>query len=208
MARYTGPVCRLCRRAGEKLFLKGERCYTPKCAVERRRRPPGAHMQSRRRLSNYGIQLREKRKTRVIYGVLERQFRGYYKEARSNPNATGFVLMQLLERRLDNVVYRLDFAESRSQARQMVMHGHFVVNGKKVDIPSFRVTAGDEISWKPSSLDSDSVKTLLGGIPRKAVPNWLSLEIGTSEGKIIRLPEAEEIDTNVEPRMIVEFYSK
>ena len=165
-------------------------------------------MQSRRRLSNYGIQLREKRKTRVIYGVLERQFRGYYKEARSNPNATGFVLMQLLERRLDNVVYRLDFAESRSQARQMVMHGHFVVNGKKVDIPSFRVTAGDEISWKPSSLDSDSVKTLLGGIPRKAVPNWLSLEIGTSEGKIIRLPEAEEIDTNVEPRMIVEFYSK
>ena len=165
-------------------------------------------MQSRRRLSDYGIQLREKRKARIIYGVLERQFRGYYQEARSNPNATGFVLMQLLERRLDNVVYRLDFAESRSQARQMVMHGHFVVNGTKVDIPSFRVKAGDEIAWKPSSLDRDSVKTLLQGIPRKAVPGWLNLEIGTSEGKIIRLPEAEEIDTNVEPRMIVEFYSK
>ncbi|MBI4340292.1 MAG: 30S ribosomal protein S4 [Chloroflexi bacterium] len=209
MARYTGPACRLCRRAGEKLFLKGERCFTAKCAIERRRRAPGATGQSRsRRLSDYGVQLREKRKARVVYGVLERQFRRYYQVARKNPQATGLVLMQHLERRLDNVVYRLDFAESRAQARQMVSHGHFNVNGRKVDIASYSVKPGDTIAWKPPSLDSEFARTLIAAMPRKSLPGWLSLDTATMTGAIVRLPQAEDLETTIQSRLIVEFYSK
>lgn len=166
------------------------------------------HLQSRRRLSDYGVQLREKRKARVVYGVLERQFRRYFQEARRNPQATGFVLVQLLERRLDNVMYRLDLAESRSQARQMILHGHLAVNGRKVDVPSFRVEPGDEIGWRQASLESDFAKLLLEGMPRKALPSWLSLDTETVTGKVLRLPEAEDVDTTVDSRLIVEFYSK
>ncbi|MBI4198767.1 MAG: 30S ribosomal protein S4 [Chloroflexi bacterium] len=209
MARYTGPVCRLCRRAGEKLFLKGERCFTAKCAIEKRRRAPGATAQARsRRLSDYGVQLKEKRKARVIYGVLERQFRRYYQVARKNPQATGLVLMQHLERRMDNVVYRLDFAESRSQGRQMVMHGHFTVNDRRMDIPSYQVNEGDVISWKPTSQDSRFVKALVLAMPRKPVPGWLSLDAANLKGAVVRIPGADDLDRNIEPRLIVEFYSK
>lgn len=209
MARYTGPVCRLCRRASEKLFLKGERCYTAKCAIEKRRRAPGANAAvNRRRLSDYGVQLKEKRKARVMYGVLERQFRRYYQVARKNPQATGLVLMQHLERRLDNVVYRLDFSESRSQGRQMVMHGHFQVNGKKVDVPSFQVKEGDVIAWKPTSRENAFVKALAQSLPRKPIQPWLNLDAANLQGTVIRIPKAEDMDSNIEPRLIVEFYSK
>ncbi len=208
MARYTGPVCRLCRRAGDKLFLKGERCLTPRCAVERRRRPPGVHLQSRRRLSDYGIQLREKRKARVVYGVLERQFRKYFESAQRNPGATGQMLIQFLERRLDNVIFRLDFAESRSQARQFVLHGHITVDGRKVDIPSYSVKPGEVVGWKPASQDSEFVKTMVAGMPRKALPGWLGLDTGTLSGTVLHLPEAAEVESTIETRLIVELYSK
>ncbi|MBI4202862.1 MAG: 30S ribosomal protein S4 [Chloroflexi bacterium] len=209
MARYTGPVCRLCRRAGEKLFLKGERCLTPKCAIEKRRRAPGAGTQmNRRRLSDYGLQLKEKRKARVTYGVLERQFRRYYQVARKNPQATGLVLIQLLERRLDNVVYRMGFAESRNQSRQLVLHGHFTVNDRKVDVPSFSCKAGDVIAWKAGSQESDSVAALLQSVARRAVPAWLSQDAANFKGSIARIPAAKDMDINIDPRLIVEFYSK
>lgn len=210
MARYTGPVCRLCRRAGEKLNLKGERCQTAKCAIEKRRRAPGqsASQTNRRRLSDYGVQLKEKRKARVMYGVLERQFRRYYQVARKNPQSTGVVLMQSLERRLDNVVYRLDFADSRSQARQLVLHGHFLVNGRKVDVPSFAVKAGDVVAWKPSSRENEYVKALAGALPRRPIPGWLNLDAANLQGTVTRIPAAQDMDVNVEPRLIVEFYSK
>ena len=208
MARYTGPDCRLCRRAGEKLFLKGDRCFGPKCAVERRHSPPGQIAQRRRRPSDRGLQLREKQKVRVTYGVLERQFRGYFESARKNPLATGEVLMQLLERRLDNVVFRLDFAESRDQARQLVRHGHVTVDGKKVNIPSYMVKPGNAIGWKPSSQDKEFVKTLAAGIPRKTVPGWLSMEASTLTGRVLDLPQVEAMEGLVETRMIIEYYSK
>jgi small subunit ribosomal protein S4 len=208
MARYTGSVCRLCRRAGEKLFLKGERCFTPKCAVERRRKPPGEQPQRRRRASDRGVQLREKQKMRVSYGILERQFRGYFEEARKVREATGEVLTQLLERRLDNVIFRLDFAESRSQARQFVRHGHITVGGRKVNIPSYRVKTEEVIAWRPSSQDKEFVKTLAGGIPRKSVPEWLSLDTDSLTGKVLRLPLADDAETIVDTRLIVEYYSK
>ena len=208
MARYKGPDCRLCRRAGEKLFLKGERCFTPKCAVERRRTPPGPPPQRRRRTSDWGIQLREKQKARVIYGVLERQFRAYYEKAQKDPQATGDALLQLLERRLDNVVYRLDFAESRDQARQMVRHGHITVGDHKVNIPSYIVKPGEVIGWKQSSQDRDFVKTLAEGIPRKSVPVWLSLDNAKLTGQVLNLPASKDIESRVELRLIVEYYSK
>ena len=208
MARYTDAVCRLCRRAGEKLFLKGERCLTPRCAIERRRRAPGEQSPRRRRVSDWGVHLREKQKARVTYGLLERQFRRYFEQAQKNPQATPEVLMQLLERRLDNVVYRLDFAESRAQARQLVRHGHVTVGGRKVDIPSYRVKEGDVISWKATSRDKEFVKALAVGMPRKAVPGWLSMDATALTGNVARLPNPGEIDTNIQARLIVEFYSK
>lgn len=208
MARYIGPVCRLCRRAGEKLFLKGERCFTPRCGVEKRNRPPGARSSRPQRPSDWGTQMREKQKARQIYGVLERQFLGYIKKAQQRPGATGQYLMQLLERRLDNVIYRLGIADSRQQARQLVTHGHLKVNGRKTNIPSYLVKPGDSIAWKESSAQRDFFKGLTQGVPKRTVPSWLSLDPQNMVAKMISLPEPTDIDTKIETRLIVEFYSR
>ncbi len=209
MARYTDPVCRQCRRIGEKLFLKGDRCYTPRCAVERRKRPPGEQVPRRRRPSDWAIQLKEKQKARFTYGVLERQFRGYYDAARRQPGATGDILLQLLESRLDNVVYRLSFVDSRRQARQLVNHGHFTVNGKRMDIPSYRVKPDDTIAWKNVNGSRPSfIEALTNGIPKRPVPSWLSLDVASLTGQVIGPPEMSEIDTGIDSRLIVEFYSR
>ena len=208
MARYTGPVCRLCRRAGEKLFLKGDRCYTPRCAIDRRRRAPGDTGQRRRRLSEWGIQLREKQKARQSYGVLERQFRGYFETALKMPGVTGTNLMQLLERRLDNVVYRLGFAAARQQARQWVLHGHFTVNGRKVSIPSYRVRPGEVVAWKGSSRDKGLFVDASRQVGQRPVPEWLELNRNDMTGIVVRVPEGSDIDTLVDTRLIVEHYSR
>ena len=208
MARYTDAVCRLCRRAGVKLFLKGERCYTPRCAVERRRKPPGSQPIRRRRTSDWGTQLREKQKARQIYGVLEKQFRKYFSEAQRRPGMTGQYLMQILEERLDNVAYRLNFADSRSQARQLVRHGHITVNGRKVDIPSFRVKVDDVVGWKESSKSTGIFAIMTGDIPRRPLPNWLGLDVDNMVGRVLTLPEPSEIDTGIDVRLVVEHYSR
>ena len=176
--------------------------------MDRRRRPPGDQTPRRRRVSDRGIQLREKQKARVAYGLLERQFRSYFEEAQRIRQATGEVLLQLLERRLDNVVFRLDFAESRAQARQLVRHGHITVNGRKVDIPSYRVRPDEEIAWKSTSQDEEFVKVLVAGIPRKSVSAWLSLDVDSLTGKVLRLPQAEDVEEFVETRLVVEYYSR
>ena len=211
MARNTEAVCRQCRRIGEKLFLKGDRCYSPKCGVERRRRPPGDQGTRRpRRPTDWALQLREKQKARFTYGVLERQFKNYFADARESQGVTGDVLLQLLERRLDNVVYRLSFVDSRPQARQIVNHGHFNVNGRKVSIPSFRVRPGDIITWRRVTDDATPgfVEALTDGIPKRTVPTWLKLEPGALTGEVVSLPEPSEIDTGIDVRLIVEFYSR
>ena len=208
MARYTDAVCRLCRRAGVKLFLKGERCYTPRCPVERRRKPPGNQPMRRRRVSDYGTHLREKQKTRQIYGVLEKQFRNYFSEAQRRPGMTGPYLLQLLERRLDNVVFRLNFADSRSQARQLVSHGHMTVNGRRVNIPSYRVKADDVVGWMESSKKTGIYAQVSAEIPKRPMPEWLSLDAETMAGRVISLPEPSEIDTGVDVRLVVEHYSR
>ena len=209
MARYTDPVCRKCRRIGEKLFLKGERCYTPRCAVERRKAPPGEQVPRRRRSSDWAIQLKEKQKARFTYGVLERQFRKYFQVAREQSGVTGDVLMQLLERRLDNVVYRLSFADSRSQGRQLVNLGHFVVNGKRADIPSYQVKAGDVISWKKTNGSKpEFINALTDGLPKRPVPPWLKLSEAELTGEVLNLPDIEDVESVVDVRLIVEFYSR
>ena len=209
MARYTDPVCRRCRRIGEKLFLKGDRCYTPKCAVEKRKRPPGDQLPRRRRVSDWALQLREKQKARFAYGILEHQFRNYFDSARENIGATGDVMLQLLERRLDNVVYRLSFVDSRSQARQLVNHGHFLVNNKRMDIPSYQVKLGDVITWKSVSDEVPSyIENLVDGIPKRPVPGWLHLDVKELTGKVMTDPTISEIDTSIDSRLIVEFYSR
>ena len=209
MARYTGPVCRLCRRAGEKLFLKGERCLTPKCAIEKRSNPPGQHGASRRRrVSEHGMQLKEKKRARSIYGVLERQFYSYYEEASQKSGVTGEHLLQFLERRLDNVVYRLGFAESRAQARQAIRHRHMTVNGRRVDIPSFRVKEGDVIGWTERARNTELYKIIVADLRRKPLPKWLSLDAEAVTGKVEALPEPSEMDVKVDDRMIVEFYAR
>ncbi|MBI2909883.1 MAG: 30S ribosomal protein S4 [Chloroflexi bacterium] len=208
MARYTGPVCRLCRRLGDKLLLKGDRCLTAKCAVERRGTPPGPHLARRRKLSERGIQLREKQRARFVYGILERQFRKIFGEAESRPGITGEVLLQLLERRLDNVVHRLGFAESRAQARQLVRHGHIALNNRKTDIPSAIVKVGDTISWMPASIRSELYKTVARDIQSKAIPSWLSLDMQTLTGRVVSLPSRSDIDTTVDEHLIVEWYSR
>ena len=209
MARYIDPVCRQCRRVGEKLFLKGERCYTPRCAVERRRRPPGDHVPRRRRPSDYSVQLREKQKARWTYGVLERQFRRYFDMAREQEGVTGDNLISILETRLDNVVYRLSFAESRRQARQLVNHGHFHVNGKRMDIPSYLVKVDDTITWKRVN---GSVPEFIAGltedIPKRPVPMWLQLDPASLTGQVVAIPDVTSADTAIEVRLIVELYSK
>ncbi|MCL6547991.1 MAG: 30S ribosomal protein S4 [Alicyclobacillus sp.] len=208
MARYTGPVCRLCRREGVKLYLKGERCFSDKCAIDRRPFPPGQHGQGRRRNSEYGLQLREKQKARRFYGVLEKQFESYYEEAARRRGVTGENLLQILESRLDNVVYRLGFAASRKEARQLVRHGHFNVNGHRVDIPSFLTKPGDVISVREKSLQAGRIKELLESAESRTVPAWLERDLNTSSGKVVRLPARDEIDAPVAEQMIVEHYSR
>lgn len=209
MARYTGPVCKLCRREGMKLFLKGERCLTPKCSVERRGYAPGMHGQRRaRKISEYGLQLREKQKVRRIYGVLERQFRKTYSEAERIAGATGDNLIQLLERRLDNVVYRLGFADSRAQARQLVRHGHFTVNGRRTDIPSFQTKPGDVISVREGSRKREYFQTIAQQLTRRTVAPWLSLDVRTLTARVIALPEPGQVEAKINPQLIVEYYSR
>ena len=208
MGRYVGPICRLCRRAGEKLFLKGERCFSPKCAVERRGSAPGEHVRRRRRLSERGVQLREKQKAKQIYGVLERQFRGYYEEALKHKGVTGQNLMQLLERRLDNAVFRMGFADSRRQARQMVGHGRFKVNAKRMNVPSFLVSPGDVIIWKQAGETPESLETLKENIRGKAAPGWLGIDANALQGKVLALPQTGDIDTKIQDRLIIDYYSR
>ena len=209
MGRYIDPVCRQCRRIGEKLFLKGERCYTPRCAVDRRKRPPGDHVPRRRRSSDYALQLREKQKARWTYGVLEKQFHRYFEMAREQSGITGDLLLQILERRLDNVIYRLSFVDSRRQGRQLVNHGHFLVNGKRMNIPSYLVKQGDSITWKNFNDSApEFIVALTEDIPKRPVPSWLRLDVGTLMGTVDNMPDVSETDIGVDPRMIVEFYSR
>lgn len=208
MARYVGPVCRLCRVEGTKLFLKGERCNTNKCSVERRRYRPGQHGQARQKVSEYGIRLKEKQKLRRIYRIMEHQFKNYYDKASTSKGVTGENLLQLLEVRLDNIVYRLGFASSRAQARLLVSHGHILVNGRRVNIPSFQVRSGQLISIKENS--KDFVRSILEGFNGNVVPSWLSVDMGNLTGQILTIPVREEIDTSslVKENLVVEFYSK
>ncbi|TET86810.1 MAG: 30S ribosomal protein S4 [Dehalococcoidia bacterium] len=210
MARYTGPVCRLCRRAGEKLMLKGERCATPKCSIERRTTPPGQRAARRRprKLSDYALRLQEKQKARYSYGVLEQQFRRLFAKAKKAPGMPAENLTQLLERRLDNTVYRLGFADSRNQARQLVRHGHIMVNERKVDIPSFLVKPGDVIAWREKSIKKEPYKKTLQGIDSKVIPSWLSLDKQNLSGRVLTLPVPDEIATKFDGKMIVEYYSR
>jgi small subunit ribosomal protein S4 len=208
VARYNGPLCRICRREGEKLFLKGERCYTEKCAVERRKYPPGQHGQNRGKLSDYGIQLREKQKARRSYGLVERQFRKYFSEAERQKGSTGEVLLQLLERRLDNIVFRMGFAVNRREARQFISHGHFVVNGRAVNVPSYLVKAGDVIEVKEKSRDLPGIADNLSKIEHRGIPNWLEVDSTNFKGKILSIPSRDEIQIPVQEQLVVELYSK
>ncbi len=209
MARYTGAVCRLCRREGQKLFLKGDRCYTDKCALERRSYAPGMHGNARnKKLSEYGIQLREKQKARRYYGVLESQFAAYFEMANSRKGITGENLLSILETRFDNVIYRLGFAMSRAEARQLVRHGHFTVNGKKVDIPSYLVSVGDVIALKDSSRSVDKFKGSLEANASRVIPKWLDMDKNNNVAKVVAAPAREDIDMPIEEHLIVEFYSK
>ena len=209
MARYRGAVCRLCRREGEKLFLKGERCYTDKCAIERRAYAPGEHGRDRRlKVTNYGLQLRQKQKARRIYGIMERQFRNYFHEAARLPGVTGENLLQLLETRLDNLVYRLSFAASRPAARQLVLHGHFQVNGRKVNVPSYRVRPGDVIAVKEDSQSLKAVQDSVESRGGRDTPDWLEANPKMLQGRLLRVPSRDAIPTTIQESLIVELYSK
>jgi len=210
MARYTGAVCKLCRREGTKLMLKGERCFSPKCAMEPNRRPypPGMRQGRRRKPSEFGLQLREKQKVRHTYGVLEAQFRKHYAEAERRPGATGENLLQILEMRLDNVVYRLGFADSRRQARQLVRHGHIIVNGKKTNIPSYVVSPGDVIAVSERSRESEYFKTVAETLDTKSVPSWLSVNPENLSGRVLAAPARSDIDPSIREQLIVEYYSR
>ena len=210
MARYTGPVCRLCRRFDDKLMLKGEKCSTPKCPLEKRNTPPGGRPLGRRRGggSERGLQLREKQKVRFSYGVLERQFRRFFVEAKKGPSKTGENLLILLERRLDNVIYRLGFADSRAQARQIVRHGHIMVNGRKTDIPSFLVKSGDVVRWRETSTKTEYYKRVTEEIEEKLIPNWLSLDKESMTGRVLNLPGKDDIEAGFNEKAIVEYYSR
>lgn len=211
MARYTDPVCKLCRREGEKLFLKGERCFSPKCAIERRAYPPGIHGRQakfRRKESDYGLQLREKQKARRMYGIFERQFRRYFREAQRLKGMTGENLLILLESRLDNVIHRLGFASSRAQARQLVSHGHFEINGRKTTVPSFLVSAGDVITVREASKKKTYFKELAQIIDGGRVPEWLRLDEKNLSGEVLGEPTREHIDVTLNEQLIVEHYSR
>ena len=209
MARYTGSVCRLCRREGCKLFLKGEKCYGPNCTVGKRPTPPGEHGQARqRKMSEYGLQLREKQKAKRYYGVLEKQFRSYFAMAEKRQGITGENLLAILETRLDNVVYRLGFAMSRAEARQLVTHGHFTVDGRKVNIPSFLVKPGMVITLKDSSKSLDKIKANVEANASRPAPKWLDYDANNMVGKVVAMPARDDIDLPVEEHLIVELYSK
>jgi small subunit ribosomal protein S4 len=209
MARYRGPVCRLCRREGEKLFLKGERCQTEKCAIERRAYAPGQHGRDRRlRITPYGLQLREKQKARRIYGILERQFRNYFQVAARMPGVTGENLLRILESRLDNLVYRLGFAPSRKSARQLVLHGHLAVNGRKVSVPSYQVRPGDVVSVREDSRNLPLIQGTIENRGGRDLPDWLETNTRTLKGRLLRLPSRDAIPTTIQENMIVELYSK
>lgn len=212
MARYTGPVCKLCRRENEKLFLKGERCYGQKCSFEKRAYPPGEHGRQgqwrRGRESDYKNQLRAKQKARRVYGVLEKQFRRYYKMALKSRGLTGFTLLQILESRLDNVIYRMGFAASRAQARQMVTHGHFMVNGRRTDVPSMLIKPGDMIEIRKGSQNKPLFKELKELVESRTVAEWVSRDAKALTGSILRLPERAEIDANLNEQLIIEYYSR
>ena len=216
MAKYTGPACKLCRREGEKLFLKGERCYTPKCAFDRRGFAPGQHGRSggrgarggQGRESDYAKQLRAKQKARRIYGIYEAQFRRYYGKALKARGITGLMLLQILESRLDNVVFRLGFASSRSQARLLVTHGHFTVNGRRTDVPSMTMSSGDVVSVRAGSLDATYFKELTSLAETRNIPAWLTRDLKSLSGNFLRLPERTEIDGNLNEQLIVEYYSR
>lgn len=208
MARYTGAVCRLCRREGTKLFLKGERCYSDKCSINKRAYAPGQHGQGRKKLSGYGLQLREKQKAKRFYGVLESQFAHYFELAEKKKGVTGENLLQILESRFDNVVYRLGFGLSRAEARQLVVHGHFTINGKKVDIPSYLVKEGDVIALKEGSRSLPKIKAILEATEGKTIPKWLDLDTNTMQAKVVALAQRDDIDIEIAEHLIVELYSK
>ncbi|MBE6774056.1 MAG: 30S ribosomal protein S4 [Ruminococcaceae bacterium] len=208
MARYTGAVCKLCRREGKKLFLKGERCYTGKCSIERRSYAPGQHGQSRKKTSEYGMQLRAKQQARRYYGIQENQFHKYFLMAERKQGVTGENLLRICESRLDNVVYLLGWASSRAEARQLVTHGHFKVNGQKTDIPSYLLKAGDKLTIKNASRDSEKIKAVLEANSARPVPQWLEANNDAYEAKVVNLPDRDQIAAPVEEHLIVEFYSK
>ncbi len=208
MARYREALCRLCRREGEKLFLKGDRCFTDKCGVERRKYGPGQHGQRRKKLSDYALQLREKQKAKETYGVLEKQFRKYYYIADKKKGVTGSNLLQVLESRLDNVVYRLGFASNRRQARQFVTHGHITLNNRRVNIPSCIVKPGDTIGLKEASKKISTVEENIAKIEHRGMPSWVEMDAGNLVGKMLHSPSREEIDLPVQEQLIIELYSK
>ncbi len=208
MARYTGAVCKLCRREGKKLFLKGERCYTNKCALDRRSYAPGQHGQGRKKTSEYGLQLRAKQQARRFYGIGEGQFHKYFLMAERRQGMTGENLLRICESRLDNVVYLLGWASSRAEARQLVTHGHYLVNGRRVNIPSYLLKAGDEVAICQKSRDSEKIKAVLEANGSRPVPEWLDKNAEAFSAKVVKLPDREQIEVPVEEHLIVEFYSK
>ncbi len=208
MARYTGPACKLCRREGKKLYLKGERCTSGKCAIERRSTAPGQHGAAKKKMGEYGVQLREKQATRRYYGILEKQFKNYYAEADRKEGMTGENLLVLLERRLDNTVYRMGLAESHKEARQLVLHAHFTLNGKKVNVPSILVKPGDVIAVKEASRASTKFKALAEALESKTAPKWLDVDKTNLQAKVVSFPAREDIDFDFNEQLIVELYSK
>ncbi|MEK6716504.1 MAG: 30S ribosomal protein S4 [candidate division NC10 bacterium] len=208
MARYIGPVCKLCRREGLKLFLKGDRCFTLKCAIEKRNYPPGAHGQRRSKHSEYGLQLREKQKMKRLYGILETQFRSYFRMAERQKGITGENLVRLLEQRLDNVVHRLGLGASRAQARMLIVHGHIRVNGRRVTIPSYLLRAGDVVEVQPASREIEGIKAALEGAKKRRVPSWLELDAANFKGTVRSLPSKEEMAIPVQEQLVVALYSK
>jgi small subunit ribosomal protein S4 len=208
MARYTGSVCRLCRREGAKLYLKGTRCYTKKCSFERRPSPPGQHAVRRRKVGEYGLQLREKQKVRRVYGVLERQFRNYFRVASTHSGVTGEYLLRSLELRLDNVVFRMGFASSRAQARQLVGHGHFAINGVPTNIPSFQVKPGDKVEVRESRRSREPFKTAKETLKNHQAPEWLSIDAATLSGTVADVPRRDQMPLDLNEQLVVEYYSR
>ena len=209
MARYTGPVCRLCRRYGDKLYLKGDRCMGPKCAFERRPTAPGTQkFGRRRRVSDRSLQLREKQRARFIYGIMEGQFRRYYQQAVRRAGVTGELLVRMLEMRLDNAIYRLGFADSRAQARQIVRHGHITLNGRKTDIPSCALRVGDEIAWTSQGRSTELFKLVQGNLQSKEIPDWVGVDVASMTGRVLAQPEVAQVGAKFDPAVIVEYYSR